>query len=119
MSIAKFTANTDPNCPIPNRAIVPSKSFFESILHTINISGSDNKVTVHEYTVIIIPACASVMWKLAAISLKSPIGINSEVLNINAESVIPRSGSHSLNVIFLFIMLSLSFLFYVKLLKSE
>lgn len=55
-----------------------------------------------------IPALASVISKLFAISVKSPIGINSDVLNINAETVIPRSGSISFFVIFDLIVFLLS-----------
>lgn len=37
------------------------------------------------------PACASVILKSLEISISNPIGINSEVLKINAEIVIPTS----------------------------
>ena len=44
--------------------------------------------------VIIIPACVCVIEKVWAISVKSPMGINSDVLKINAAIVIPKSGIH-------------------------
>ena len=44
--------------------------------------------------VIIIPACVCVIEKVWAISVKSPMGINSDVLKINAAIVIPISGIH-------------------------
>lgn len=48
-----------------------------------------------------------------AMSVSNPIGINSDVLNMNAEMVIPTSGSISFLVILLFILIPL--LFYVVL----
>ena len=45
------------------------------------------------------PARASLMPKSIAMSVRRPIGMNSEVLKIKAESVIPMSGSHSRKVI--------------------
>ena len=44
--------------------------------------------------VIIVPACVCVIEKVWAISVSRPMGINSEVLNINAAIVIPKSGIH-------------------------
>lgn len=49
--------------------------------------------------VISMPACASVMRKSAAISDKRPMGMNSDVLKIKAETVMPINGSHSRVVI--------------------
>ena len=58
------------------------------------ISGSDRTITAQAYTLIMMPACASVRENVAAISVSRPIGINSDVLNTNAENVMPKSGSH-------------------------
>lgn len=41
------------------------------------------------------PASASEIEKLSAMLDKSQIGINSDVLNINAATVMPIKGSHS------------------------
>lgn len=43
--------------------------------------------------VIIIPAVVCVIWKVWAMSVSRPMGINSEVLKIKAAIVIPISGS--------------------------
>ena len=43
------------------------------------------------------PALDSVMAKSAAMSLSSPIGMNSEVLNMKVENASATSGSHSLS----------------------
>ena len=40
------------------------------------------------------PVCASVRPKLPEMLLNKPIGMNSEVLNTNAEQVSPASASH-------------------------
>ncbi len=53
------------------------------------MSGRDNSMTIHEYTVISIPAFDSDMLNDFAMSVSKPIGINSDVLNMNAETVIP------------------------------
>ena len=47
-----------------------------------------------------IPACASVMEKSEAICVSRPMGINSEVLKINAEADKPNSASQLLKGIF-------------------
>ena len=44
------------------------------------------------------PAWASVSENDAAISVRRPMGINSDVLNTNAQQVSPTSGSHCLSV---------------------
>lgn len=77
------------------------------------MSGRDSSMTIHEYTVISIPAFDSDMLNDFAMSVSNPIGINSDVLNMNAEMVIPTSGSISFLVILLFILIPL--LFYVVL----
>ena len=61
-------------------------------------------MTIHEYTVISIPAFDSDMLNDFAMSVSKPIGINSDVLNMNAETVIPTSGSISFLVNLLFIL---------------
>ena len=64
------------------------------------MSGKDNKVTTQEYTEINKPACDSVIPKFAAMSESSPMGINSDVLKIKADTVIPINGSHAFKGIF-------------------
>ncbi len=55
----------------------------------------DKIMTAQAYTLIMMPACASVRENVAAISVSRPIGINSDVFgNTNAENVMPKSGSH-------------------------
>ena len=46
---------------IPKSAIVPNKSLLKSILFNRSINGRDSNITIHEYTVISTPACASVI----------------------------------------------------------
>ena len=49
------------------------------------------------------PAPASDMRKVSAMSVRSPMGMNSEVLKIKAEKVSPKRGSHSRSCIRSFI----------------
>lgn len=102
-----LVAITDMIWHIPNSAIVPMNSFLKSIFDTRSMSGRDNSMTIHEYTVISIPAFDSDMLNDFAMSVSKPIGINSDVLNMNAETVIPTSGSISflVNLLFIFIPL--------------
>ena len=86
-------------------------NFLKSIFDTRSISGRDSSMTIHEYTVISIPALDSDMLNDFAMSVNKPIGINSDVLNMNAETVIPTSGSISFLVNLLFILFL--FLFFV------
>ena len=79
-------------------------SFLKSIFDTRSMSGRDSSITIHEYTVISIPAFDSDILNEPAMSVSSPIGINSDVLNMNAEMVIPTSGSISFLVNLLFIL---------------
>lgn len=62
------------------------------------MSGRESSITAHAYTVIMTPAAASVMPKPEAISVKRPMGMNSEVLSMNAESVRPASAIHCRDV---------------------
>ena len=107
MSTPYVGAITDMIWHIPNSAIVPMNSFLKSIFDTRSMSGRDNSMTIHEYTVISIPAFDSDMLNDFAMSVSKPIGINSDVLNMNAETVIPTSGSISflVNLLFIFIPL--------------
>ena len=73
----------------------PKNKFLKLILDAHTINGNDNNITVQEYAVINMPASASEIEKLSAMLDKSPIGINSDVLNINAATVMPIKGSHS------------------------
>ena len=61
-----------------------SKSLLKSKREHSNIKGKDDKATAQAYALIKKPACASVIPKSVAISVKSPMGINSEVLKIKA-----------------------------------
>lgn len=72
-----------------------SNNFLNSIFDASNISGNDIKATTQAYTVINNPACDSETSKSLAMSVKSPIGINSEVLNTNAAHVSPTNGIQS------------------------
>ena len=51
-------------------------------------------MTAHEYAVIIIPACDSLVEKAAAMDVNNPIGMNSDVLKIKAANAIPINGGH-------------------------
>ena len=59
------------------------------------ISGSDSIITAQAYIEMMSPVSPSVVENVAPISVSSPTGMNSEVLNTNAEMVMPISGSHS------------------------
>ena len=59
------------------------------------MSGSDVAITTQAYTVMIMPALASLTPKSPAMPVKRPMGMNSEVLKMNAAHVRPRSDSHS------------------------
>lgn len=72
--------------------IVRSKR--RSSFEQININGKEAIPTTHAYADIKKPALDSVILKSAAISLKSPMGINSVVLNIKAERERPINGNH-------------------------
>ena len=61
---------------------------------TAIMSGTDRIMTAHEYAVIIMPACDSLMEKATAMDVNNPIGMNSDVLKIKAANVIPINGSH-------------------------
>ena len=82
-----------------NNDVITISSRRSSIFETRIISGNDMSMTTNAYTDIIIPARASVVEKSAAMSLNSPIGMNSEVLNINAAQVNPIRGNQFFNVI--------------------
>lgn len=63
------------------------------------IRGSENIATNHAYTEIIIPVLASEIAKSAAMSVSRLTGMNSEVLNTNAENVRPSRDIQPLAVI--------------------
>ena len=71
-------------------------SRFNSTRDTSIISGSDSSMTAHAYTEMSNPARASVTPKSRAMSLNKPMGMNSEVLNMNAAHANPTSASLSL-----------------------
>lgn len=80
-----------------NNATIDSRSFLFSVLEKAIIRGNEASATTQAYTVIRIPALDSVMEKSEAMSVRSPIGMNSEVLNMNVEKVSPITGSHLRN----------------------
>jgi len=63
------------------------------------IRGSENIATNHAYTEIIIPVLVSEIAKSAAMSVSRLTGMNSEVLNTNAENVRPSRDIQPLAVI--------------------
>ena len=75
---------------------MPSMSFLFSVLAKTSMRGSDASATTQAYMVISIPAFDSLMRKSSAISVSSPIGMNSDVLKINVENVRLMTGSHAL-----------------------
>lgn len=77
-----------------NNATIDSRSFLFSVLEKAIIRGNEASATTQAYTVIRIPALDSVMEKSEAMSVRSPIGMNSEVLNMNVEKVSPTTGNH-------------------------
>ena len=79
------------------RVAIESMSFRLSVLAKASIRGSDASATTHAYTVIISPACDSDIWKSPAMSDRSPMGMNSDVLKMNVENVSPITGSQPLN----------------------
>ena len=69
-----------------------SMSLRPSALETVTISGKEAIATTQAYTVISKPALDSVMAKSPAIPLRSPIGMNSDVLKMKAAKVNPITG---------------------------
>ena len=59
------------------------------------MSGSEARATTQAYMVMSMPAFDSEILKSAAMSDRSPIGMNSEVLKIKAENVSPVTGSQA------------------------
>ena len=88
-----------------NSATIPHISRFDSTPETIIIKGREVRATTQAYMVIMSPARDSVIEKSAAISLSSPMGMNSEVLKIKVENVRAKSGNHSLTALLLLIVI--------------
>ena len=78
-----------------NRAVIDSMSFLLSFLAKTSLSGSEARATTQAYMVMSMPAFDSEILKSAAMSDRSPIGMNSEVLKIKAENVSPVTGSQA------------------------
>ena len=62
------------------------------------IRGSDSSMTAQAYTEMMSPVTPSLVPNEAPMPVKRPTGMNSEVLNMNAETVMPIRGNHSRNV---------------------
>lgn len=90
----KGCAIPDRICPIANTTSVTNNIGLKDTFDTAIMSGTDRIMTAHEYAVIIMPACDSLMEKAAAMDVNNPIGMNSDVLKIKAANVIPINGSH-------------------------
>lgn len=88
-------ANAERTWHVPNKATRPSKRLRKPKREAKTINGSESTQTAHAYAVIRMPACDSLTWKSAAISTSNAMGMNSDVLNTNAENAIPMSGSSS------------------------
>ena len=72
-----------------------------SMRDTSIMSGSDSSITTHAYTDMSMPVLAVLMPKSAPMSLRSPIGTNSDVLKTKAEHASPTTGSQLRRGIFL------------------
>ena len=64
------------------------------------MSGTDNRHTAHAYAVIRMPPVASFTPKSAEMSTSRPMGMNSDVLNMNAVAATEIIAAHSRAVIF-------------------
>ena len=64
------------------------------------MSGSDSSMTLQAYTVMTAPITDSLTPRSEAMSVSSATGMNSEVLKMKADSVMPSNGSHCRNPIF-------------------
>ena len=84
------------NCPVANSASSPSMSRLNPTREASTMSGSDMSMTPHAYTDIMTAAPSSASEKDAPMSVRSPIGTNSDVLNTNAATASPASASHCL-----------------------
>ena len=82
------------NWPVAKMAMSPSSSRRKSKRDAKTMSGSEKSITPHAYTEIMIPVWASVSEKVWPMSLRRPMGMNSEVLKIKAETASPASASH-------------------------
>lgn len=80
-------------CPKANTDNVINRTGLNEYFEIDIMSGNDKIMTDHEYTVIMMPAVDSEIENALAIDVNKPIGINSDVLNINAASAIPMSGN--------------------------
>lgn len=94
INMIKVGAIPDRICPIANTTSVTNNIGLKDTFDTAIMSGTDRIMTAHEYAVIIMPACDSLMEKAAAMDVNNPIGMNSDVLKIKAANVIPINGSH-------------------------
>ena len=94
ISMLKLVATPENTWLTANSATIESIRRRLSVLANTSISGSEAIATTQAYTVIIIPVCASPIPKSAPMSLRRPIGMNSEVLNMNAASIRPARGIH-------------------------
>ena len=63
------------------------------------VRGRERSITIQAYTEISMPVSASVREKSAPMSLRSPIGTNSEVLKIKAAQASPMRAIQCLAVI--------------------
>ena len=59
------------------------------------MSGTDNRHTAHAYAVIRMPPVASFTPKSAEMSTSRPMGMNSDVLNMNAVAATEIIAAHS------------------------
>lgn len=80
-------------CPKANTDKVINRTGRNEYLEIDIMSGNDRIMTDHEYTVIMMPAVDSEIENALAIEVNKPIGMNSDVLNINAASAIPINGN--------------------------
>ena len=62
------------------------------------ISGTDRTMTAHAYTDTMRPVVPSSVPKVAPMSVSKPTGMNSDVLKMKAETVIPSRGKSSRGV---------------------
>ncbi len=60
--------------------------------------GSESNMTAQAYTEMINPVTPSLVPNEAPMPVKRPTGMNSEVLKMNAETVMPIRGNHSRSV---------------------
>ena len=87
-------------CPARKTHITQSSTRLSAKREANIMSGSDSSMTLQAYTVMTAPITDSLTPRSEAMSVSKATGMNSEVLKIKADKVMPSNGSHCRNPIF-------------------